>query len=265
MSADAQMTMPAVSSPNTKIARLFHRFYPPVLAGLLLLAIWEFSVWWFKLPNFVLPRPGEILMAAAADPLAHLGDALVTIKEALWGYVAGSLLGLALAILFVAVPFLERLVMPLYITVNSVPMIAYGPLAIIWLGIGSASKIALILVSVSYTVLINALAGLRSCDPGAIALLKSFGADGRTILLKLRIPAALPWIFNGLRVAVVHSMILAIVLEMLGADAGLGWSIFKSTQMMNFVDAWVAVALSVVSSLVIYSIITRISKWAVWW
>jgi NitT/TauT family transport system permease protein len=118
---------------------------------------------------------------------------------------------------------------------------------------------------VSYTVLINALAGLRSCDPAAMVLLRSLGPGRWTILLKLRIPAALPWIFNGLRVAVVHSMILAIVLEMLGANAGLGWSIFKSTQMMNFVEAWVAVGMSVVVSLIIYSIVTRISWWAVWW
>jgi NitT/TauT family transport system permease protein len=265
MSADARMTMPFVASLNARIARIFDRFYPPLLAGLLLWAIWEFVVWWFKLPNFVLPRPGEILVAATNDPQTLLNDTLTTIKEALGGYLAGSLLGLVLAIVFVTAPLLERLVMPLYVTINSVPMIAYGPLAIIWLGVGSFSKIALILLSVSYTMLINALAGLKSCDPGAIALLKSFGASGWTILFKLRIPAALPWIFNGLRVAVVHSMILAIVLEMLGADAGLGWSVFKSTQMMNYVDAWVAVSMSIVCSLVIYLIVTRISKWAVWW
>lgn len=265
MSADVRITMPVASSTQTVAARIVDRFYPPVLAGLLLLATWEFVVWWFKLPNFVLPRPGEILVAATADPQNLFHDTITTISEALVGYLAGSLLGLMVAIVFVAAPLIERLFMPLYVTINSVPMIAYGPLAIIWLGIGSFSKIVLILFSVSYTVLINALAGLRSCDPAAMALLRSFGANRRTILLKLRIPAALPWIFNGLRVAVVHSMILAIVLEMLGANAGLGWSIFKSTQMMNFVEAWVAVGMSVIASLIIYSIVTRISRWAVWW
>jgi NitT/TauT family transport system permease protein len=265
VSADVRKTIPVASSTHARAARVFDRFYPPVLAGLLLWAIWEFVIWWFKLPNFVLPRPGEILVAATTDPQNLLHDTITTIREALGGYLAGSLLGLILAIIFVAAPIMERLFMPLYVTINSVPMIAYGPLAIIWLGIGSFSKIALILFSVSYTVLINALAGLRSCDPGAIALLRSFGASRWTILIKLRIPAALPWIFNGLRVAVVHSMILAIVLEMLGANAGLGWSIFKSTQMMSFVDAWVAVGMSVVASLIIYSIVTRISRWAVWW
>ena len=144
-------------------------------------------------------------------------------------------------------------------------MIAYGPLAIIWFGIGPASKVILIFLAVSYTVLINAIAGLKSCDPGAIDLLRSFGASNRTILLKLRIPASLPWIFSGLRVAVVHSMILAVVLEMLGAKSGLGWNIYKSTQMMSFVEAWVAVGASVVVGLVFYSIVTRVGKYVVWW
>jgi NitT/TauT family transport system permease protein len=160
---------------------------------------------------------------------------------------------------------LERFALPVYVIVNSVPMVAYGPLAIILLGIGSASKIVLILIAVSYQVLISALAGLRSCDPGAVALLRTFGADDRAILWKLRFPAALPATMLGLRVAVVHAMILAVVLEMLGARAGLGWSVYKSTQMMQFVEAWVAVGASVIVSLAIYGLVTWVGRKLVWW
>jgi NitT/TauT family transport system permease protein len=192
-------------------------------------------------------------------------DTAVTVFESLSGYVLGSIVGLALAVAFVTIPRLEHVVLPFYVTVNSVPMIAYGPLAIIWLGIGSSSKIVLVAIAVSYTVLINALAGLRSCDPGAIALLRSFGATRRDILVKLRLPAALPAIFSGLRVAVVHAMILAVVLEMLGANAGLGWAVYKSTQMMSFVEAWAAVAASVVVSLVVYLAVSWAARRYVWW
>jgi NitT/TauT family transport system permease protein len=156
-------------------------------------------------------------------------------------------------------------VLPIYVTINSVPMVAYGPLAIILLGIGSSSKIVLILVAVSYQVLLNALAGLKSCDPDAIALLRTFGATNREILLKLRLPGALPSVVFGLRVAVVHALILAIVLEMLGARAGLGWNIYKSTQMMSFVGAWVAVGASVIVSLVIYAAVSWVGRRFVWW
>lgn len=250
---------------STSLADSIRRAFPPILAGVLLLVAWEWSIWYFSLPNFVLPRPGEILMAAGDNPREFYSDLATTLWEAVTGYVAGALLGVGLAILFVAVPLFERLTLPLYVTFNSVPMVAYGPLAIIWFGIGSTSKIVLILISVSYIVLLNALAGLRSCDPDQIAMLRTFGATRKDIFLKLRIPVALPWIFSGLRVAVVQAMILAVVLEMLGANSGLGWSIYKSTQMMDFVQAWLAVVGSVVASLVFYSIVTLAGRRLAWW
>lgn len=238
---------------------------PPLAAGVAFLAGWEILVRALALPSFVLPSPSEILAAGAREPAALFHDALTTFGEAMGGYVAGTILGLLLAVIFVGVPFLERIMMPLYVTINSVPMIAYGPLAIIWLGVGSASKVLLIAIAVSYTILINTLAGLRSCDPSAVALLRSFGAGKATIMRKLRVPAALPQICSGLRIAVVHSMILAVVLEMLGARAGLGWSVFKSTQMMGFVEAWVAVAATVAISLAVYSVVTWATRRLVWW
>ncbi|WJR76653.1 ABC transporter permease [Bradyrhizobium sp. NP1] len=250
---------------DTVWRRWYAVVWPPLLAAIIFLGAWEFAVWWFKLPNFVLPAPGEIVATAVQDPHRVLVDTGTTVAEALVGYVAGSLVGLALAILFVTFARIERFLLPIYVTINSVPMVAYGPLAIILLGIGSSSKILLITVAVSYQVLINALAGLRSCDPGSIALLRTFGANNRTILLKLRLPGAMPAIMFGLRVAVVHAMILAVVLEMLGARAGLGWSVYKSTQMMYFVEAWVAVGASVIVSLAIYAVVNWIGRKLVWW
>lgn len=260
------MTHAAQTVPASEVwRRRYSAAWPPVLAALLILAAWELAVWAFKLPNYVLPTPQEILVVAKQGWQTVLQDTGATVMESLVGYVAGSVLGLAIALLFVTFPRVERFLLPAYVTINSVPMVAYGPLAIIWLGIGSSSKIVLIVIAVSYSILINALAGLRSCDPGAIALLRSFGASDRTILLKLRLPSAMPAIFSGLRVAVVHAMILAVVLEMLGARAGLGWTVYKSTQMMNFVEAWVAVGATVIVSLAIYSFVSWIGHKLVWW
>lgn len=246
-------------------AMMLARSWPPVVAFILILGLWEFAVWWFHIPNFVLPSPHEITAVALQNlgDLTH--DTLTTVGEALGGYVAGAILGLALAVAFVMIPAIERGFLPLYVTINSVPMVAFGPLAIIWFGVGSSSKIFLILIAVSYTVLINTLAGLKSCDRGAVDLLRSFGASNRTILRVLRLPGALPSIFSGLRVAIVHAMILAVVIEMLGANSGLGWNIFKSTQMMNFVEAWAAVGASVLVSLVVYGIVTWLARRAIWW
>jgi NitT/TauT family transport system permease protein len=232
---------------------------------LLLIVIWEVAVYWFELPPYVLPLPQQIL-AEAIDHFPELWhNSLTTIFESVVGFLVGSALGLVLAAAMLISQPVERALLPIYVTINSVPMAAFGPLVTIWFGIGVMSKIVLIVVVVSYTVLLNTLAGLKNCDPGAIALLRSFGASDSRILWMLRLPGALPSIFSGLKVAVVHSMILAIVVEMLGAHSGLGWSIYKATQMMNFVEAWAAVLTSVVISLVIYGLVSWLSKRAIWW
>lgn len=93
-----------------------------------------------ELPSFVLPSPSEIVAASFRDPQTLAHDAATTLMEALGGYLLGTLIGLALAIVFLSFPIVERIVLPIYVTVNSVPMVAYGPLAIIWLGVGSSSK-----------------------------------------------------------------------------------------------------------------------------
>jgi NitT/TauT family transport system permease protein len=244
---------------------LFPRLWPPAFGILLLIALWELAVWAFGLPNFILPLPQEIVTRGLQDFSELWQNALTTVFEALTGFVIGSFIGLALAVGMAMCRPIERILLPLYIIINSVPMIAFGPLVTIWFGIGVLSKIVLIIVVVSYAVLLNALAGLKSCDPSAVALLRSFGASDWRIMLIMRMPGALPAIFSGLKVAVVHSMILAVVLEMLGARSGLGWSIYQSTQMMNFVEAWAAVLTSVAISLLIYGLIGWANKRAIWW
>jgi ABC-type nitrate/sulfonate/bicarbonate transport system permease component len=121
--APAEATWPSIA-----FSPLLSRFWPPALAAALLIAAWEFAVWWFRLPNFVLPTPQEIVSAALEDPQQLMRDTVATVTEAIGGYVAGSALGLAIAIAFVMLPIARRLLMPLYVIVNSVPMIAYGPL-----------------------------------------------------------------------------------------------------------------------------------------
>jgi len=263
--ATVTTTPTRVAMQRRATPRWLASFWPPALAALLIFAAWEGAIWWFHLPNFVLPHPAEIVGVAVQNHEQLAADTAVTVVESLSGYVLGSIMGLVVAIIFVLIPRLEHVLLPVYVVVNSVPMIAYGPLAIIYLGIGSASKIVLVTIAVSYTVLINALAGLRSTDPRAIDLLRTFGATRGTVLVKLRLPAAMPAIFSGLRVAVVHAMILAVVLEMLGANAGLGWAVYKSTQMMSFVEAWSAVAASVLASLVIYLVVSWVARRFVWW
>jgi NitT/TauT family transport system permease protein len=153
--ADGRVSLASRTGVQHRLWQKFERIWPPLAAAVLLLGAWELAVWWFQLPNYVLPTPHEIVSLALSDPGHLLDDTLATVLEGMGGYLAGAALGLALALVFVSVPALEHSALPLYVTINSVPMVAYGPLAIIWFGNGPMSKVILIVVAVSYTVLIN--------------------------------------------------------------------------------------------------------------
>ena len=130
---------------------------------------------------------------------------------------------------------------------------------------GPASKIAMVALAVGFTVFVNALEGLKSLDPAACNLLRGFGAKPLRLAWMLRLPAALPAIATGLRVAVVRSMIVAIVSEMLGAYDGLGRVIYEATQQIDFLRVWAAVALAAMASMSAYGLVVLADRRLVWW
>ena len=239
--------------------------WPAVLGLLLIVGIWQGSVTAFRLPHYVLPGLDAILARMVTERSVLFDAMLMTAAEALGGFFIGSLLGLALAILLTLLPRLERAVMPLIVGINSVPVVAYAPLMLIWFGNGPASKVAMASLAVGFVVLLNALQGLKATDPAAIALLKSFGAGTLRIMTKLRLPMAMPAVVNGLRVGIVRSVLITIVSEMLGAYKGLGWTIYESTQQTDFLRVWAAVFTASAMSVTLYAILVAIDRRLVWW
>ncbi|MET3180989.1 UNVERIFIED_ORG: NitT/TauT family transport system permease protein [Variovorax guangxiensis] len=232
---------------------------PVVLGIAVLLAVWEGAIWLFGIPPFVLPSLGTIVQHAFTDTGRLTGALLATLGEALGGYALGGLLGLLL------VPPLERIVMPLAVAVNAVPTVAYAPLFLIWFGLGAASKIALVALAVGFTMLVNALHGLKQADLAAVNLMRSFGAGPLKIVWRLRLPVAMPSVVTALRIGVPRSMIVAIVGEMLGAYAGLGRMIYESTQQVDLLSVWSAVLVASLASMVFYGLLVWIDQKLVWW
>jgi len=232
---------------------------------LIVMMIWEVIVRVLGVPVYVLPAPSAIFMRTLAE-LPTLTDAtLMTLMEATAGYAIGSMIAMVLAMLFVLVPMFERVLLPMLIALNSVPVVAFAPVALIWFGMGPASKIAMVSVAVGFAVFVNAHQGLRAVDDAASNLLRSFGAGPIRQMVLLRLPAALPSIMNGLRVAVVRSMIVAIVAEMIGAFKGLGWSIFEATNQLDFLRVWAIIAVAAVVSMTWYAIVNWIDRRFVFW
>jgi NitT/TauT family transport system permease protein len=236
-----------------------------VFGAVLLLSVWEAAARGFHLPAYTLPAFSDILYSVWTERLALLDAGGITLAEALAGYAIGSALGVSVAILLVVLPWTRRPIMPGLLAVNSVPVAAYSPLVLLWFGIGLSSKIVMVALAVGFTVFLSALAGFDRVDRRTIGLLRSFGAGPWAILWRLRLPAALPLIAAGMRVATVRSLIVAIVTEMLGAYGGLGWIIYQAVVQIDFVQVWSAIFVASAISLVFFGLIGVVERRVVFW
>lgn len=238
----------------------------PVLFAIFIFGVaWEAAVAFGKVPQYVLPSPSGVI-AAAVQRFPQIADGLwLTTFEALSGFAAGAAIGLALACLFLLMPTLKALVLPLVVALNTVPSIAFVPLALLWFGMGPASKIAIAALAVSFAVLLAALEGFTRTEDEQVNLLRSFGASRLAILWRLRLPAAMPSIVTGLRIGLARSTIAVIVAEMLGAYKGIGQIIYRATAEMDALTVWAAILVSSATSLALYGLLVLIDRRMVWW
>lgn len=252
------MTTVAVSSNARRISR--------GLAGAFLLAaIWELSARGFNLPAYVLPSVSSILSGMIDDAGKLAAAARFTATEALAGYLLGCIIGIAAAVAVSMVPGTRGVVMSVATAINSVPVVAYSPLVLLWFGIGMTSKIVMVAVAVSFTVFLSTVAGLDRVDRRSVDLVRSFGAGRMAVLWRLRLPTALPLIVAGMRVSTVRSVIVAIVTEMLGAYGGLGWVIYQAVLQIDFVQVWAAIIVASGISLCFFGLIGFIEQRYIFW
>ena len=199
-----------------------------VLLGVILL-LWEGLVRAFDVPAIVLPPPSAVLLAlwegvASGLFIRHFN---VTFLEIVAGFAAGASLGIALGVLIAQSALLERVFYPYVVAFQTVPKVAIAPIIVIWFGYGLSSKIIITGTIAFFPVLANTIVGLRSAPLEQIDMLRAHTANSWQIFRMVRLPQALPFIFVGLDVAIVLSVIGAIVGEFVGAKAGLGYLIMQ--------------------------------------
>jgi NitT/TauT family transport system permease protein len=236
-----------------------------ILGAILLVLCWEGAARGFHLPAYTLPAVSEIIASVIAKRQVLLVAAGYTVSEAMLGYVLGSVIGIALAILITMAPLIRGFVLPAATAINSVPIVSYSPLILLWFGMGISSKIVMVALAVSFTVFLSTLAGLDRVDRRSVDLMRSFGAGRLTILWRLRLPTALPLMAAGMRVATVRSIIVAIVTEMLGAYGGLGWVIYQAVLQIDFVQVWSAIFVASAATLLFFGLIGFAERRIIFW
>ena len=194
-----------------------------------LLALWEYGTKLFNVPKFLLPPFSDVVVAMwnglATGPFARDGFWLhtgVTLVEIMLGFVLGSAVGLALAIVISEFDSVEKLLRPYIAAFQSLPKVAIAPIVVTWMGFGIGSKVAIVCLITFFPVLVTSMAGFKAIDLDRIDLLRSLSATRWQIFTKAKFPSALPYIFAGLDMAAAFSVVGAIVGEFVGAQSGLG-------------------------------------------
>ena len=168
----------------------------PLLSFLLIFLIWEFSVKYIGIPKYLIPRPTEVISNIFLNSGYFLLNSFYTLFESAVGFIVGSIFGMLLAILMLFNRNLERILLPLAVLIKVTPIIAYAPLLVIWFGFGVFPKIIISALIVFFPVLINTINGLKLVDQDTKDFFDSISASRFEMLLKLRIPNSLPYIFS---------------------------------------------------------------------
>jgi putative hydroxymethylpyrimidine transport system permease protein len=194
-----------------------------LVTGIGLVLLWQGLVWATGAPPFLLPTPMRVALALVERWDIILGHAWITLTEMLAGLALGSLLGCATALLVTIWPPGRRWLLPLLVVSQAVPVFAIAPLLTLWLGFGMGSKICMTTIIIFFPVTSAFHDGLRRTEPGWLDLARTMGASRGTVLWRVRVPAALPALASGLRVAAAVAPIGAVVGEWVGSSAGLGY------------------------------------------
>lgn len=264
-------TTPIVSAPCLASRRSRSRSYvarlpwAAIASGAMVLAIWEAAVRGLGTPAYVLPAPSRVALTLVRDAPLLWRDALVTGGEMLGGLLLGTMTGILVALVMAQSRILERAVGPLLVVAQALPVFAIAPLLVVWFGFGVTSKLVMAGLIIFFPVSTSLFEGLRRTDPGLIDLARLNGASRLDTLLLIRLPAALPALGAGLRVAAAVAPLGAIVGEWVGSSAGLGLVMLHANARMQTDTVFAGLAILVVFSLALWAAVGALTRRLAFW
>jgi NitT/TauT family transport system permease protein len=255
--ASARAPLPAPGRPS-RLGVLRGQARLVVLPGItaaLVTTGWEAVVRIKQIPNTLLPAPSAVAIRLTETLPFLLGQAVPTTLETIVSFLISMVLGISLAVLICKSRLMRDALYPNIVLFQLIPKIALAPLFIVWLGIGSTSRITFGVFISFFPVVVATLTGLMSVDRDLLRLCKAVGADDSRIYAKVRFPAAVPHLFSGLKIAITFAMIGVIVGEFITAQAGLGYMILFAASQAEMTLIFASIVVLCVIGLVLYGII----------
>jgi NitT/TauT family transport system permease protein len=236
-----------------------------LITTLVLLGMWEIGVRLSGVREFLLPAPSKIFIEFLESPGYLLMQSLDTLQTTAAGFALAVVLGVVAAIGIVYSRFLDRTLYALLVAVNAVPKVALAPLFVIWLGTGSAPKIAVAMLIAIFPILIDTVLGLKSTDPDMLDMARVNQASRAKVLWKIRFPSALPSLFAGMKVGVSFALVGTIVGEFVAGGSGLGHVILVAQGSFDTPTVFVALALLCVLGVMLFKAIEMVERRLLGW
>ena len=238
----------------------------PALFGAALIFLWEMLAVGWQVPQVLLPAPHQVALALATRWAVLWPDFVQTFIAVVVGWAMGCGLGLATALLADRFAFLGRGLLPLAGLAGAVPIVGIAPIMVMWFGFDWHSKAAVAAVVTFFPMLVNTLAGLAAVDRQQSDLMRTYAAGHRKTLLKLRLPSALPFVFNALKINSTLALISAIVAEFFGSPIyGLGFRISAEVARMNVDMVWAAIVLAALAGSLFYGLVALAERSLTFW
>ena len=240
---------------------------PPILTAVIIILLWQFEVIHaiLNIKTFQLPLPTQIFDSALRRGRDLWIGTNYTLLEAVLGLAIGSAAGFVMALVFVWFDFARRGLMPIAITTNAIPIVAFVPIMSRWFGFDQPTRIAVVTMMTFAPMVVSAYKGLTSLDSNSADLMHTYAASRFQVFLKLRLPSSLPYVFSALKVGTTAAMIGSVVAEFFNSAGGIGKLISNNIQSGDFALAWCGVIIVTLMGLVLYLIVSALERFLVPW
>lgn len=240
------------------------RIGAPVAVLAVILSLWQSGVFYslFGLQEYTVPTPATIASTLANNWSSIWSSQLTTLLEAVWGYVIGNILGFVMVVFVIVTGVGRRLLTSVAGALNALPIVATAPIAVLYLGFGVSSKIAIVAILTAAVMILNSYKGLTSTDTDQLSLMHSYSATRWQIVAKLRVPSALPFIFTALKYNVPLALVGAIIAEFFGGYGGVGIEMVQALSSFGMTTVWAAMVLVGITGIIWYQAVTGL-EWLV--
>ena len=241
------------------------RWLLPLLAIVVLLGIWELYVKADNVSSLILPSPIDVVRALVDDRGTLWHNLKPTAVEILLGVVLGATFALLAAVAMHFSSIVREALYPLLVASQTIPIPIVAPLLVVWLGFGLLPKLVVVALVSFFPVVVTTLSGLAAVDPDLVKLMRTFDAGRWQTFTRVELPSALPGLFSGAKVAVVFSVIAAILAEQAGSNSGLGILLTLTIENLETAEAFASVFVLAGLAILLFALLTLAERRALPW